>query len=50
MPDLGKYAVYVLASYGVALSVIGVLVLASLRGAARSRKQVEEAESRLKGE
>ena len=46
MPDLGKYAVYVLGSYGAALGVILALVLASLRASVRARRELERLEAR----
>ena len=46
MPELGKYAFYVLASYGGALAVIGALVLASLRASNRAREELERLEAR----
>ena len=46
MPDLGKYAVPVLVSYGASLGLIAVLVLATLRRGARVRRQLDEVEAR----
>ncbi|MCA0940534.1 heme exporter protein CcmD [Salipiger pacificus] len=48
MPDLGKYAFAVLASYGVSLALIIALVAVSLRRARRVRAELEEIEQRVK--
>lgn len=48
IPDLGKYAVPVLASYGVSLLLIAGLVWSSLRRSARVRRALDEIESRRK--
>tara|TARA_Y100001933_G_scaffold221676_1_gene231686 strand:- start:1473 stop:1631 length:159 start_codon:yes stop_codon:yes gene_type:complete len=48
IPDLGKYAVPVLASYGVSLLLIAGLVWASLRRSARVRRALEDVEGRRK--
>lgn len=44
MPDLGSYAFYVLASYGVSLALIGVLVWVSLRRSRKVRAALEAVE------
>lgn len=49
MPDLGKYAVTVLAAYGATAVLVGGLVAVSLRRAARVRRALERAEAELKG-
>ena len=49
MPDLGKYAVWVLSAYGVSLGLIALLVLASWRHAARTRAALRQAEARREG-
>jgi len=46
IPDLGKYAVAVLSSYGVSLALIALIVWASLRRSARVRRALEEMEKR----
>jgi heme exporter protein CcmD len=46
MPDLGSYAGYVLGSYAAALVILGAVVAASLRAAARARRELERLESR----
>jgi heme exporter protein D len=48
IPDLGKYAVPVLASYGVSLLLIAGLVWASLRRSVRIKRALQETESRRK--
>lgn len=50
MPDLGKYAFEVLASYGVSALILGVLVGASLWRGARVREALREVEARRKGD
>ena len=49
MPDLGKYADAVLWSYASGLAVLAVLVFATLRAAAKSRRNLKETEDRLNG-
>ena len=49
MPDLGKYAVEVLAAYGVTLGLIAVLVWASVARSRRVRRALEAAERRAAG-
>ena len=44
MPDLGKYVFTVLASYGVALGLIALLVLASLWSNRRAKAELEALE------
>lgn len=46
MPELGKYAFAVLASYGVTILLVGGLVALSLWQAARSREALRRAEER----
>ncbi|SFK67748.1 heme exporter protein CcmD [Shimia haliotis] len=46
MPDLGKYAAEVLSAYGVAIVLLGALVLLSVRAARRARVELEAAEAR----
>ncbi len=48
MPDLGKYAFAVLASYGVSLALIIVLVGLSIARARRIRAELEKVEERVK--
>lgn len=52
MPDLGKYAFAVVASYGVSLGLIAILVWASWRRGVRLRSEltrVEERQSEKRG-
>jgi heme exporter protein D len=46
MPDLGKYAVPVLASYGVSLLLLGGVVLATLWRGRKVRAALREVEGR----
>jgi heme exporter protein D len=46
MPDLGKYAVAVLGSYGATILLLAVLVGVSLRRGARMRRALQEVEAR----
>ena len=46
IPELGKYAVAVLSSYGVSLLLIAIIVWASLRRSARVRRALDEMENR----
>jgi heme exporter protein D len=46
MPDLGKYAFAVLASYGAGLGLMAGLVLMSLRQGLRARKSLDDIEDR----
>ncbi|QYX57905.1 heme exporter protein CcmD [Roseovarius sp. SCSIO 43702] len=46
MPDLGKYAVEVMASYAVSLALIAGLVWLSLHRARKARRALEEIETR----
>ncbi|EEX14866.1 heme exporter protein CcmD [Citreicella sp. SE45] len=48
MPDLGKYAFAVLASYGVGLGLIVILVVASVLRARKVRAELEQIEQRSK--
>ena len=50
MPDLGKYAVAVLSSYGVALGLLAGIVWASLRRSTRVKTALEEVEKRRKSD
>ena len=47
MPELGKYAVYVLSSYAVSLLLIAALVLVSVLRARRVRADLDKVERRL---
>jgi heme exporter protein D len=49
MPDLGPYAFPVLGAYGVAIALIGGLVVASVVRAARVRRALARLESGRKG-
>ncbi|SNS54868.1 heme exporter protein CcmD [Antarctobacter heliothermus] len=46
MPELGKYAATVLASYGVSIALLLLLVLASVRRARKVRANLERIEER----
>lgn len=46
IPDLGKYAFAVLASYGAGLGLLAVLVGVTLRRGARVRRALEDVEAR----
>lgn len=46
MAELGKYAVYVLSSYGVSLALLAVLVGASVLRARRVKAQLDAVEKR----
>lgn len=46
MPDLGKYAFAVLSSYGATITLLVVLVAASLWRAAAVRRQLDDVEKR----
>ena len=48
IPDLGKYAVYVLSSYAVSLALIAILVWLSVRRARKMRAQLDAVEQRIK--
>lgn len=48
MPDLGKYVVPILASYGVMFLFFGVLIGLSLRRARQVRAALDAAEARRK--
>lgn len=49
MPDLGKYAFHVLASYGVALALLGGLTGMSVRRWRRLRDEVARGEEGRRG-
>jgi heme exporter protein D len=46
MPDLGKYAVAVLSSYGASLALLVAVVALTLWQARRVKRQLDEVESR----
>ena len=46
MPDLGKYALTVLAAYGAALALLGLLVAVTLWQGRRMKRALEEVEER----
>jgi heme exporter protein D len=48
MPDLGKYADVVLASYVVSLGLIVVLVVASVLRSRKAKADLQKIEARLK--
>ncbi len=49
MPDLGPYAFAVLGSYAAGFVLIGALIWASLRAAARSKAALEALEGKSDG-
>jgi heme exporter protein D len=49
MPDLGKYAFAVLASYGASVALLAAIVGASLWQRARVKAQLRELEARQEG-
>lgn len=48
MPDLGKYAVEVLSSYGITLALLAVLSTISLTRARRMRRDLAALEQRIR--
>ena len=48
IPDLGKYAVYVLSSYAVSLLLIAALVGLSVLRARRVKAELDKVEARIK--
>ncbi len=48
MPELGKYAVAVLSSYGVSLVMLGALGALSMMRARRVRRQLDVLEQRMR--
>ncbi len=46
LPDLGKYAFYVLSSYGAAILILLSVLLASLRASRRAKRELEALEAR----
>jgi len=50
IPELGKYAGPVLASYGVSLALLLGIVWASLRRSARVKRDLNEIETRRKSD
>ena len=49
MPELGKYAVYVLSSYAVTLVLMLGLVVLSVARSRRVRAELDKVEKRIKG-
>ena len=49
MPELGKYAGPVLIAYGATLMLLIGLVIGSIRGNARARRALRDAETQRKG-
>ncbi len=49
MPDLGKYAVEVLAAYGVSLTLLVAITVMSWRSSRRQKAALEATEARLNG-
>jgi heme exporter protein D len=50
IPDLGRYAVWVLSAYGLSLGLIAALVALVVWRGARVRRQLAAAEARRQGE
>ena len=48
MPDLGKYAVWVLSAYGASLAFLAVLIWRSWARSAKIKRQLAEAEKEVK--
>ncbi|MBS0123907.1 heme exporter protein CcmD [Aestuariicoccus sp. KMU-90] len=48
MPDLGKYAVYVLSSYAVSIALIVALVALSVARARKVKRDLDRIEERVK--
>ena len=48
MPDLGKYAVEVLSAYGVSILLLAGIVTVSVVRARRVRRELAEAEARVR--
>ncbi|MFD1341767.1 heme exporter protein CcmD [Litorisediminicola beolgyonensis] len=46
MPELGKYAVYVLSAYGVSLALLAALIWLSLRRSAQVKSELDKVERR----
>ena len=49
MPDLGQYSTTVLSAYGVALTLLAVIILVTWLQARRARRLLDEAEARRDG-
>lgn len=49
IPELGKYAVSVLSAYGVSLTLLAVLVLASWQRGRKLRDELHAVETRVTG-
>ncbi|MBD3679212.1 MAG: heme exporter protein CcmD [Rhodobacteraceae bacterium] len=48
MPDLGKYAVTVLSAYGISFVLLAGIVAMTMIRSRRVKRELEEAEARLK--
>lgn len=46
IPDLGKYATYVLGAYAAGIAILGLLVVVTLRANAKTRAELDELQSR----
>lgn len=49
IPELGKYAGPVLASYGVSLALLALLIVASVLRSRRVKRELEQVEGRKDG-
>ncbi|AUC55026.1 MAG: heme exporter protein CcmD [Sagittula sp.] len=49
IPELGKYAGPVLASYAVSLALLGLLIVASVLRSRRVKRELEQVEGRKDG-
>lgn len=49
MPDLGKYAFEVLASYGASLMLLGLIVAVTVWRGRRVKRRLAEVEARVEG-
>jgi heme exporter protein D len=49
MPELGKYAGYVLSSYAVSLVILAVLILIILRANRSAKRQLDQVEGHNNG-
>ena len=49
MPDLGQYAIEVLAAYGASIVVLGVLVIGTLRASRSAKARLAEREAQTNG-
>ena len=50
MPELGKYATTILSAYGVSITLIVVLVVASIYRSKKVKKTLQDVENRMKSD